>query len=174
MPTPNSFRNELLDSRSRLSGRTRADLASNRNDKQWEAGDKIMQRTIVLAAVALLTAQIHAAQGVPADLQDAIRLRAQAVAKKDAAVWDRLTTADFTTVLEDGHLQTKAERLTQLKGEKPEALPPPPLAERFSTHGNTVIQRTQGQDRSWIITVWVKDGQDWRVAAVQITQAPKK
>jgi len=134
-----------------------------------------MQRTTVFAAVALvLTAQIHAAQEVPADLQEAIRLRAQAVAKKDAAVWDRLTTADFTAVLEDGQLQTKAERLTQLKGEKPEALPPPPLAERFATHGNTVIQRTQGQDRSWIITVWVKDGQDWRVAAVQITPAPKK
>lgn len=141
---------------------------------ELQAGDKIMQRTIVLSAVALaLTAQIHAAQ-VPADLQEAIRLRAQAVAKKDAAVWDRLTTDDFTTVLEDGHLQTKGERLSQLKGEKPEALPPPPLAERFSTHGNTVIQRTQGQDRSWIITVWVKDGQDWRVAAVQITPAQKK
>ena len=113
-----------------------------------------MQRTIALAAIALaLAAQVHAAQEVPADLQEAIRLRAQAVAKKDAAVWDRLTTADFTTVLEDGRLQTKAERLTQLKGEKPEALPPPPLAERFSTHGNTVIQRTQGQDPSWIITM---------------------
>jgi hypothetical protein len=134
-----------------------------------------MQRTVALAAVALaLAAQVNVAQEVPAGLQEAIRLRAQAVAKKDAAVWDRLTTADFTTVLEDGHLQTKAERLAQLKGEKPEALPPPPLAERFSTHGNTVIQRTQGQDRSWIITVWVKDGQDWRVAAVQITPAPKK
>jgi hypothetical protein len=68
----------------------------------------MMQRTMVIAAVALvLTAQIHAAQEVPADLQQAIRLRAQAVAKKDAAVWDRLTTADFTTVLEDGHLQRK-------------------------------------------------------------------
>ena len=42
-----------------------------------------MQRTIVLGAVALaLAAQIHAAQEVPADLQEAIRLRAQAVAKK--------------------------------------------------------------------------------------------
>ena len=74
-----------------------------------------MKRTIVLGAVALaLTAQVHAAQEVPADLKEAIRLRAQAVAKKDAAAWDRLTTADFTTVLEDGRLQTKAERLTQL------------------------------------------------------------
>jgi hypothetical protein len=136
-----------------------------------------MRPTVALAAIALaltLTTQVHAAQEVPADLQAAIRLRAQAVAGKDAAVWDRLTTADFTTVLEDGRLQTKAERLTQLKGEKPEALPPPPLAERFSTHGNTVIQRTQGQDRSWIVTVWVKDGQDWRVAAVQITPAAKQ
>ena len=145
------------------------------DERRTIPGDKIMQRTIVLGMVVLaLTAQIHAAQEVPEGLQEAIRLRAQAVAKKDAAVWDRLTTADFTTVLEDGHLQTKADRLIQLKGEKPEALPPAPLAERFSTHGNTVIQRTQAQDRSWIMTVWVKDGQDWRVAAVQITPAPKK
>ena len=135
----------------------------------------MMQRTIVLAILVLgLPTHIQAAQNIPADLQEAIRLRAQAVAKKDAAVWDRLTTPDFTTVLEDGRLQTKGERLTQLKGETPEALPPPPLAERFSTHGNTVIQRTQGQDRSWVITVWIKEVQDWRVAAVQITPAPTK
>ena len=134
-----------------------------------------MQRTMVLGAVALaLTVHVRAAQEVPADLKEAIRLRAEAVAKKDSALWDRLTTPDFSTVLEDGHLQTKAERLIQLKGEKPEALPPPPLAEHFSTHGNTVIQRTQARDRSWIITVWVKDRQDWRVAAVQITPAPKE
>jgi hypothetical protein len=114
-----------------------------------------------------------AADSIPADLQAAIRARGEAVARKNADVWDRLTTDDFTTVLEDGHLQTKAERLAQLKGEKPEALPPPPLAERFTAYGDTVVQRTQGSDRSWIITVWVKRAGAWRVAAVQIT-APAK
>jgi hypothetical protein len=125
--------------------------------------------TCIAGAAVSLTAS--AADSIPADLQAAIRARAEAVAKKDTAVWDRLTTADFTTVLEDGHLQTKAERLAQLKGETPEPLPPQPLAERFTTYGNTVIQRTQGQDRSWILTIWVKSGGAWRVAAVQITMS---
>ena len=85
----------------------------------------MMQRTRVLAILVLgLPTHIQAAQNIPAELQEAIRLRAQAVAMKDAAVWDRLTTPDFTTVLEDGRLQTKGERLTQLKGETPEALRP--------------------------------------------------
>jgi len=127
--------------------------------------------TAVAAAVALSGAA-GATDRTPAELQAAIRARSEAVARKDAAVWDRLTADDFTTVLEDGRLQTKAERLTQLKGEKPEALPPPPLAERVTTYGDTVIQRTQGSDRSWIITVWIKRSGTWQVAAVQITPPP--
>jgi hypothetical protein len=130
---------------------------------------------MMIAAVALaLGTPLRAADRVPADLLEAIRQRAEAVTKKDAAVWDRLTTADFTTVLEDGRLQTKAERLTQLKGEKPEADVPQPVQERFTTYGDTVIQRSQGRDGSWIMTVWVKDGGTWRVAAVQITTPQKK
>ena len=129
---------------------------------------------MMVAAALALGVSSRGADQVPADLQEAIRLRGEAVAKKDAATWDRLTAADFTTVLEDGRLQTKTERLAQLRREKPEPLPPKPLQERFSTHGDTVIQRTQGQDRSWIITVWVKDAGVWRVAAVQITAEPKR
>jgi len=53
---------------------------------------ELASRDRVAAAVLALTAQIHAAQEVPADLQGAVRLRSQAVAKKDAAVWDLLTT----------------------------------------------------------------------------------
>jgi hypothetical protein len=132
------------------------------------------RRVTTWIAVALaLCSTARAADTIPADLQEAIRARGEAVARKNVAVWDRLTAADFTTVLEDGHLQTRAERIAQLKGEKPEPLPPPPLAERFTAYGQTVLQRTQGRDKSWILTVWVKDGGVWRVAAVQITAAPK-
>jgi hypothetical protein len=126
-----------------------------------------------MAVALMLSATARAADTIPADLQEAIRARGEAVARKNVEVWDRLTTPDFTTVLEDGRLQTKAERITQLKGEQPEQLPPPPLAERFAVYGQTVLQRTQGRDRSWILTVWVKDGGVWRVAAVQITAAPR-
>jgi hypothetical protein len=70
-------------------------------------------------------------------------------------------------------LQTKAERLVQLKGEKPEP-PTKPVQERFSRYGDTVIHRTQWQDGSWVMTVWVKDGSNWRAAAVQATAASHK
>ena len=127
--------------------------------------------TMVLALA--LGAPLSAGEQIPADLHEAIRLRGEAVSKKDAATWDRLTTADFTTVLEDGRLQTKAERLAQLKGEKPEPATKP-LQERFAKYGDTVVHRTQSQDGSWAMTVWVKDGQAWRAAAVQASAAPKR
>jgi hypothetical protein len=121
----------------------------------------------MMTAVAVACiAPARATDSIPADLQAAIRLRAEAVAKKDGMVWDRLTTADFTAGLEDGRLQTIAARLTHLNGGRPEALPPKPLQELFPMHGSTVIQRTQGPDRSWIVSVWVKDGGARRVVAV--------
>jgi hypothetical protein len=108
---------------------------------------------------------------IPPDLQQAIRERDEAVAKKDAATWDRLTTADFTVVFPDGRLMKKAERLAQLKGQKPE-VPTKPQQEQFTRYGDTVIRRTQEGDALWI-EVWVKDGQAWRVAAAQGTAGTK-
>jgi hypothetical protein len=133
-----------------------------------------MQETLRIAAAGVgWVAPVRAGDQVSAELQEAMRSRAEAVAQKDAASLDRPTTAAVTTVVEDGRLQTQAERLTRLKGEEPEALPPTPLQGLFWAHGSTGIQRSPGQDRSWIPTVWVKDGGTWPVAAVQITPAPK-
>ena len=126
----------------------------------------------LLIGLAVATSLAAAVQ-IPAELRKAIQLRGDAVARKDSGTWDRLTTADFTTVLEDGRLQTKAERLSQLKGEKSEP-PTNPVEERFSRYGNTVIHRTHWQDGSWVMTVWVKDGSNWRAAAVQVTSASQK
>ena len=126
-----------------------------------------------LALALALGTPLATAEQIPPELQEAIRLRDGAVAKKDAATWDRLTTADFTTVLEDGRLQTKAERLVQLKGEKPEAATKP-QQERFARYGDTVIHRALQQDGLWVMTVWVKDGNVWRAAAVQATAPPPR
>ena len=128
---------------------------------------------VLLAGGSLLTASRTSAEQVPADLQQAIHAREEARVKKDAATWDRLTTADFTVVDEEGRLMKKAERLTQLKGEKPEA-PTTPQEQLFTQYGDTVILREKQQDGTWVISVWVKDGQVWRVAAVQITRLAKK
>lgn len=130
-------------------------------------------RSTVLAAGLVLTASVASAQQIPADLQEAIRARDEAVAKKDAATWDRLTTPDFTLVDEDGRMMKKTERLTQLKGGKPEA-PSKLLQQVFSRYGETVVRRAQAPDNTWFIDVWVKDVQGWRVAAVQVTRIAKK
>jgi len=106
---------------------------------------------------------------IPAELQQAIRARDEAVAKKDASTWDRLTTSDFITVRPDGKLMNKAERLAQLMAEEPQARPKP-KQEQFIRHGDTVLRQLQAADGTLWIDVWVKEGQVWRVASGQGTR----
>jgi Domain of unknown function (DUF4440) len=49
-----------------------------------------------------------------------MRARLEAVWKKDAATWSRLTADEFMIVVPEGRLMTKAERLAALKTEKPQ------------------------------------------------------
>jgi hypothetical protein len=107
---------------------------------------------------------------VPADLQKAIRDRQQAVAKADAATWGRLTTDDFNVVSADGKLMTKAERLNDLKNQKPQA-PSTLQQEEIRMYGDAAVQRFRSPGPYWVMVVWVKQSQGWRVAAAQITAA---
>ncbi|MGH7612863.1 MAG: hypothetical protein ACREMW_02310 [Gemmatimonadales bacterium] len=54
---------------------------------------------------------------VPAELANAIRTRDRAELASDPVTWDRLTGDDFTIVLADGTLMTKAQQLAQLKNQ---------------------------------------------------------
>src|SRR6185295_14527044 len=73
---------------------------------------------IVLAVVALFPAQLRA-ETTP-ELRKAMRERLEAVWKKDAVAWSRLTADEFTVVVPDGTLMNKAERILALKFEPPE------------------------------------------------------
>jgi Domain of unknown function (DUF4440) len=106
------------------------------------------------------------AAGVPAELQQAIQARDEAVAKQDASTWDRLTMPGFIAVRPDGRLMNKAERLAQLKAEKPEPRPKP-KQEQFIQYGDAVLRQLQDANATLWIDVWVKDGQAWRVASSQ-------
>lgn len=113
---------------------------------------------------------------VPAELRELMRARDLAVAKADAATWDRLTTDDFTVVTPDGTMLTKAERLAQLKQQKPDTLRSV-LQELITRYGDVVVRRLRrpsGTGEVWIMDVWVKDARGWRVAAVQVTGVAKK
>lgn len=114
---------------------------------------------------------------VPAALREAMKARDLAVAKADAATWDRLTTEDFTVVTPDGKLFNKAERLARLKQQKPDTLRPV-LDEKITRHGDVVVRRIRrpagaGAGEVWIMDVWVRGPRGWRVAAVQVTPVAK-
>jgi uncharacterized protein DUF4440 len=112
---------------------------------------------------------------VPADLREAMRARDEAVAKADAATWDRLTADDFTVVQADGILMTKAERLAQFKTQQA-MTPQPARQEQIKQYGDIFVRRALVHVRSgdaWVLDIWVKDARGWRVAAVQVTSAKK-
>jgi hypothetical protein len=113
-----------------------------------------------------------AAGQVPAELQDAMSRRSQAVASADTATWDRFTAEDFTVVLPDGHLMSKADRMARMKTQKPQRRSSP-QQEQVKHYNETYVRRFLG-DAGWVLEVWTKDGDKWRVSAVQVTPAAKK
>jgi hypothetical protein len=125
---------------------------------------------LALSLACLIPASL-AAQ-VPADLQTAMKTRDEALGKVDAATWDRLTTEDFTVVTADGKLMTKAERLAQLKTEKPMTRGPQEQLQ-IKRYGDAFVRRFRSGD-IWVTDVWAKDPQGWKVGVVQVTPAAKK
>jgi len=122
-------------------------------------------------ALSCLCSNLISAQAPP-QLQEAMRLRTQAVGKADAATWDRLTAPDFTVVLADGRMMDKAERLALLKTQKP-VRRKPPQQEQIKHYDETFVRRFLGNN-GWVLEVWTKDGGKWRVSAVQVTPAAEK
>ena len=129
-------------------------------------------RTLPVAFALLCSVPAALGAQVPADLQTAMKTRDEALAKVDAATWDRLTTDDFTVVTADGKLMTKAERLAQLKTEKPMTRGPKEQLQ-IKRYGDAFVRRFRSGD-IWVMDVWTKDPQGWRVGAVQVTTAAKK
>jgi hypothetical protein len=124
-------------------------------------------RPVLLTLVSAALLFGRAAAQAPSELQRGIRDRTQAVAKADAATWDRLTAEDFTVVLPNGTFLTKAERLAQFKTQPPMGRTPP-QREQLKHYGETYIRRFLS-DTGWVIEVWAKDSGKWQVVAVQVT-----
>lgn len=123
------------------------------------------------AVVILVELKSPARSDIPPELKDAMRARDGAVDGADAATWDRYTADDFTVVRADGRVMTKAQRLAELRQEKPRAATPP-SDEHLSRYGNTVIRRFRSGDLR-VLDVWVYDpAHGWRVSAVQLTPVP--
>jgi hypothetical protein len=133
-----------------------------------------MLRLCTLQLTLLLLCLIpDAAAQAPADLEEAMRLRTQAVVNADGATWDKYTADDFTVVLANGKMMNKAERLAQMKTQKPARLSPPEQVQ-VKHYEETYVRRFLGNN-GWVLEVWTKDDKGkWRVSAVQVTPATKK
>lgn len=121
------------------------------------------------ALAAVLVVPCFAQSRVPADLRAAMKQRADALAHTDAATWARLTTDNFVVVNAGGVVQTKADRVAQLKAGQANA-PTSVEHETVQMYGTTAVQRFQSsRDGIWVAFVWTKDKSGWRVAYAQAT-----
>lgn len=128
-----------------------------------------MKTPAIAVALAAVITTPSFAQRVPADLQTAIRQRADALQRADAATWGRLTADNFVVVTGNGMVQTKAERIAQIKAGQPNG-PSSAEHETVQVYGNTAVQRVQSTpDGIWVAFVWVKGPSGWRVTYAQVT-----
>jgi hypothetical protein len=117
-----------------------------------------------------LTALVAAEAPVPADLQQAIRERGEALQAADAAKWERSTAEEFTLVDADGKVLTRSERLAAIKTQ-PRSTTQPEM-ETVRVYGDTAVHRVR-QAGGWVIQVWVRKPAGWKVVATQLTRITK-
>jgi ketosteroid isomerase-like protein len=123
----------------------------------------------VSTLMVILVVPCYGQSRVPPDLQAAMRQRANALAQGDATTWARLTADNFVVISGSGALQTKSERVAQIKAGQPNG-PRSVEHEAVQVYGNTAVQRFQSpQDALWVNFVWTKDRNGWRVTFAQLT-----
>jgi hypothetical protein len=126
-------------------------------------------RILLLVFVASLAATAPAGAQVPADLRAAMQARDMAFYAVDAAQWERYTAPTFTTVQQDGSFMTRAERLANLKTQKPRPYVPR-SREQNTQRGDVVIARFFSGGL-WVLEVWTRESGAWMVLTSQVTTA---
>lgn len=136
-----------------------------------------MRLPALAALVVSLSASTVLAQSTAPDpdLRKAADARTAAQRGGDEQTWGRYTTDDFLVTGIDGVVKTKAQRMTEIKGNKlPNA--PAPADEKWRTYGTTAIhtnQQTINGAPTRLTTVWVKQNGAWKVAAVHLSTVAK-
>src|SRR5438270_13751287 len=105
-----------------------------------QPGGSIKTPTSVFALTAVLVIPCLSQARVPADLQTAMKQRADALARADAVTWGRLTGDNFVVINGNGIVQTKAERLAQIKAGQPNG-PGTAEHETVQMYGTTAVHR---------------------------------
>lgn len=125
--------------------------------------------TAVVLLAALFVAPCLSQTPIPADLKTAMKQRADALSRSDAATWGRLTADNFVVVAGNGAVQTKAGRIAQIKAGQPNG-PSSVEHETVQMYGTTALQRFESaKDGIWVTFVWSKGRSGWRVIFAQVT-----
>ena len=129
-------------------------------------------RLALVACLSLLLATPVAGQP-SASLKKAAETRNAAMRSGNAKEWGKYTTADFMVTGADGVVKTKQQRMTEIEGHPLTGAVPARSDDRWRQYGNTYIETWQAPDANGKTTrytsVWVREGREWKVAAVQLT-----
>ena len=106
---------------------------------------------------------------VPADLRAAMQARDTAFYAVDPAQWEKYTAASFTTVQQDGSMMTRAERLANLKTQKPR--PYEPRSREQNVQRGEVVLARFFSGGFWVLEVWTRETGTWTVLMSQVTTA---
>jgi len=130
-------------------------------------------RAFSLAVMLAGFTAIDSTAQVPADLQAAMQARDSSIYAQDAVTFARYTADEFTVVLNDGTIKTKATRLAEMRKAKP--APFEPFAEQeIHMYGNVGIRRSLWVKGTLRVTeIWVKGANGWQVVAIQMTTIKK-
>lgn len=121
------------------------------------------------AVVALLAVPAAVFGQAPAALRSAARARAAAISRADADAWSRLVSDSFTVTFANGRVQTKAQRIPQIKASQPGPVAAVPFAhERWTPAGTAYIHQYQAAGLAFT-EVWAKERGTWRMATNQLT-----
>jgi hypothetical protein len=112
------------------------------------------------------------AQNLPADLIKARVDRRESMIRGDAAVFDKLTSANYVSYDQTGRVETKAQRASRLQA--PATPPQGPIAppDRLNEHismfnNDTVVfywQQMTPQGLGNFMETWVKENGQWKCA----------
>ena len=124
---------------------------------------------LAFALAASLAVAVPAGAQVPAELRTAMQARDRAFYSVDSAQWERYTAPTFTTVQQDGSFMTRAERLANLKAQKPR--PYAPRSREEITHRGDLVVTRFFSGGFWVLEVWTRETGTWMVLMSQVTTA---
>lgn len=136
-------------------------------------------RYVATAALVIgaISASVASAQQIDPAFTKARAERTQAMRAGDKATFDKLTADTFIVTDPTGRVENKAERGARVvpPANPPQGQPAPLMNEKIHPYnnGNAIVLTWQAQQQgqtAHFLEVWVKEGGQWKVAAVQISR----